>query len=42
MERAIASRPYLPHYLQTEAVPCNPQNPVNPDSEANVRGKFYR
>ena len=29
------------HYLQTEAVLCNPQNPGNPDSEANVRCKFY-
>ena len=30
------------HFLQTEDFLCNPQNPLNPDSEANVRGKFYR
>ena len=29
------------HFLQTEDFLCNPQNPLNPDSEANVRGKFY-
>jgi hypothetical protein len=29
------------HFLQTEAVLCHPQNPVNPASEPNVRDKFY-
>ena len=29
------------HYHQTKDVLCNPQNPVNPDSEPNVRDKFY-
>ena len=28
------------HYLQTEDVLCNPQNPVNPDSEPGVRINF--
>ena len=27
--------------LQTENVLCNPQNPVNPDSEPSVSGKFH-
>ena len=26
------------HYLQTEEVLYNPQNPVNPDSEPGVKG----
>ena len=25
------------HYLQTEDVSCNPQNPVNPDSKPSVK-----
>ena len=29
------------HYHQTKDFLCNPQNPVNPDSEPNVRGKFH-
>ena len=29
------------HYLQTEEVLYNPQNPVNPDSEPSVKDKFY-
>ena len=28
------------HYVKTEDVLCNPQNPVNPDSEPSVRGKY--
>jgi hypothetical protein len=30
------------HFLQTEDFLCNPQNALNPNSEGNVRGKFYR
>ena len=29
------------HYHQTKDVLCNPQNPVNPDSELSARGEFY-
>jgi len=29
------------HYLQTEEVLYNPQNPANPDSEPSVKDKFY-
>jgi hypothetical protein len=28
------------HYLQNEDVLCNPQNPLNPDSELSVKGIF--
>ena len=28
------------HYVKTEDVLCNPQNPVNPDSEPGVRINF--
>ena len=28
------------HYVKKEDVLCNPQNPVNPDSEPSVRGKY--
>jgi len=28
------------HHIQTEDVLCNPQNPVNPDSEPSVRSKY--
>jgi hypothetical protein len=28
------------HYVKTKDVLCNPQNPVNPDSEPSFRGKY--
>ena len=31
---------FVKHYVKTKDVLCNPQNPVNPDSEPSFRGKY--